>query len=102
MANMANTTIGKDWERRTFHLSFDEFRGCLVTISIQWNYWKTKSQKATSSSVDNSRNAEDPGRRRSNHLKSSRMVPLECAMVFRPEGNPPATKQAVEKESKWQ
>ncbi|GJX85049.1 reverse transcriptase domain-containing protein [Tanacetum coccineum] len=33
-------------------------------------------------------------------LKSSRMVPLECAMVFGPEGNPPATKQAVEERFK--
>ncbi|GJS39022.1 reverse transcriptase domain-containing protein [Tanacetum coccineum] len=29
-------------------------------------------------------------------LKSSRMVPLECAVVSRPEGNPSATKKAVE------
>ncbi|GJV30503.1 hypothetical protein Tco_1386951 [Tanacetum coccineum] len=33
-------------------------------------------------------------------LKSSRMVPLECAMVSGPEGNPPATKQAVEERVK--
>ncbi|GJT56820.1 hypothetical protein Tco_0991874 [Tanacetum coccineum] len=28
-------------------------------------------------------------------LKSSKMVPLECAMVSRPEGNPPVSKQIV-------
>ncbi|GKB75079.1 hypothetical protein Tco_0936491 [Tanacetum coccineum] len=33
-------------------------------------------------------------------LKSSRMVPLECATVFRPEGNLPATKQTVEERIK--
>ncbi|GJZ12960.1 reverse transcriptase domain-containing protein [Tanacetum coccineum] len=33
-------------------------------------------------------------------LKSSRLVPLECVMVSEPEGNPPATKQAVEERVK--
>ncbi|GJT38522.1 reverse transcriptase domain-containing protein [Tanacetum coccineum] len=33
-------------------------------------------------------------------LKSSRMVPLECVMVSRPEGNLPATKQTVEERIK--
>ncbi|GJT51628.1 reverse transcriptase domain-containing protein [Tanacetum coccineum] len=33
-------------------------------------------------------------------LKSSRMVPLECAMVSGPEGNLPATKQTVEERIK--
>ncbi|GJU95712.1 reverse transcriptase domain-containing protein [Tanacetum coccineum] len=33
-------------------------------------------------------------------LKSSRTVPLECVMVSGPEGNPPATKQAVEERVK--
>ncbi|GJS00793.1 hypothetical protein Tco_0317301 [Tanacetum coccineum] len=33
-------------------------------------------------------------------LKSSRMVPLECTVVSGPEGNLPATKQAVEERVK--
>ncbi|GKB05187.1 reverse transcriptase domain-containing protein, partial [Tanacetum coccineum] len=38
-----------------------------VTISIQRKYWKTKSQKVTSSSVDSSRNAKAPGRMKEVH-----------------------------------
>ncbi|GJU70419.1 hypothetical protein Tco_1256678 [Tanacetum coccineum] len=33
-------------------------------------------------------------------LKSSRMIPLECAVVSGPEGNPPAAKQPVEERIK--
>ncbi|GKC51371.1 reverse transcriptase domain-containing protein [Tanacetum coccineum] len=40
-----------------------------VTIPIQWNYWKAGSQEVASGFVNNSQNAEDPSRRRSNHHK---------------------------------
>ncbi|GJT53662.1 hypothetical protein Tco_0988716 [Tanacetum coccineum] len=40
-----------------------------ITISVQWDYWKTRGQKITSGSIDSSRNAKDPGRRRSNYPK---------------------------------
>ncbi|GJV91415.1 reverse transcriptase domain-containing protein [Tanacetum coccineum] len=62
MANRANTTTGKDWRRRTLHFGLDEFLGCKVTISVQWKYWKTRSQKITGSPVDSSRNAKAPER----------------------------------------
>ncbi|GKA67424.1 hypothetical protein Tco_0767341 [Tanacetum coccineum] len=77
MANRANTTTGKDWRRRTLHFGKDEFCGCKVTISVQYNYWKTRSQKITSSSVDSSQNAEAPGRRRSNYFKEQQVGPAE-------------------------
>nr|GEU65924.1 reverse transcriptase domain-containing protein [Tanacetum cinerariifolium] len=50
----ANKTTGKDWRRRAFRFGLDEFHGGKVTISIQWNYWKTRSQKTASSSVNSS------------------------------------------------
>ncbi|GJY25220.1 reverse transcriptase domain-containing protein [Tanacetum coccineum] len=67
MVNRANTTTGEDWRRRTLRFGLDEFRSCKVTISVQRNYWKTRSQEITSSSVNGSRDAEALGRRRSNY-----------------------------------
>ncbi|GJZ96701.1 reverse transcriptase domain-containing protein [Tanacetum coccineum] len=61
---------------------------------------ENRSYKIISSSVDNSQNAEAPGRRRSITLKSSSMVPLKCAMVSGPESNLPTTKQTVEERIK--
>ncbi|GJS40732.1 hypothetical protein Tco_0565775 [Tanacetum coccineum] len=61
---MANTTTGKDWRRITLYFGLDELCGCKVAISEQWNYWKTRSQKITSGSVDSSQNAKAPGGRR--------------------------------------
>ncbi|GKB86337.1 hypothetical protein Tco_0958609 [Tanacetum coccineum] len=92
MADRENTTIGNNWRRRALRFSLDEFYGRKVTIPVQWNYWKTQSQEVVCSPVNSSRNAKDPGGRESNHFKSSRLVPLECAMVSRPEGTPSATK----------
>ncbi|GKC23582.1 reverse transcriptase domain-containing protein [Tanacetum coccineum] len=54
----ANTNTGKDWRRRTLRFGLDEFRGYKVTISVQRNYRKTRSQKIASSSVNSSRNVE--------------------------------------------
>nr|GEW55128.1 reverse transcriptase domain-containing protein [Tanacetum cinerariifolium] len=47
------------------HYIHHEFHGREITASVQWNYWKTRSQKVTSSSVDSSRNAKDAGGRSS-------------------------------------
>nr|GEU40045.1 reverse transcriptase domain-containing protein [Tanacetum cinerariifolium] len=66
---LANTTTSKDWRRRTLRFGLDEFRGGKVTISVQRNYWKTRSQETASSSVNSSRNAETPGGRMSNYHK---------------------------------
>nr|GEW72574.1 reverse transcriptase domain-containing protein [Tanacetum cinerariifolium] len=46
-----------------------------VTISAQWDYWKARSQKAISSSVNSSWNAETPGRRRSHYSKEQQDDP---------------------------
>nr|GEU91441.1 reverse transcriptase domain-containing protein [Tanacetum cinerariifolium] len=71
-----------------------------VTIPIQWNYKKAWNQEVASSSVNSSRNTEDPCRRRNNHLKSSMLVPLEYVMVSGPEGSLPVTKPMVEERIK--
>nr|GEV18794.1 reverse transcriptase domain-containing protein [Tanacetum cinerariifolium] len=55
--------------------------------SASENYWETRSQKVTSSSVDSSWNVEAPGEGGVITLKSSKMVSLECTMVSGPEGN---------------
>ncbi|GKC37245.1 reverse transcriptase domain-containing protein [Tanacetum coccineum] len=75
MANRANTNVGKDWRRRTLHFGLDELCGCKVTISVQWNHWKTRSQKITSGSVDSSQNAKLPSERRSNYSKEQQVGP---------------------------
>ncbi|GJS40778.1 reverse transcriptase domain-containing protein [Tanacetum coccineum] len=58
---LANTTIGNNWRRRALRFSLDEFCSREVTIPVQRNYWKTRSQEVTCSSVNSSRNAKDPG-----------------------------------------
>nr|GEW84006.1 reverse transcriptase domain-containing protein [Tanacetum cinerariifolium] len=55
--------------------AFDEFGVCNLT----------KSQEITSSAINDSWNAENPSGRRSNYSKSSRLIPLECTLVSRPE-----------------
>ncbi|GJX39228.1 reverse transcriptase domain-containing protein [Tanacetum coccineum] len=97
---LANRTIGNNRRRRALRFSLDEFCGRKITIPVQWNYWKTWSQEVVRSHVNNSRNAKDPGRRGNNHLKSSRLVPQECAMVSGPEGTPSATKPITEERVK--
>ncbi|GJX14000.1 reverse transcriptase domain-containing protein [Tanacetum coccineum] len=62
---MVNTTTSEDWRRRALHFGLDELHGCKVTISLQQNYWKTRSQKITSSLPSAVlRNAEAPSRSR--------------------------------------
>nr|GEZ50640.1 reverse transcriptase domain-containing protein [Tanacetum cinerariifolium] len=85
---MANTTTGKDWRRRAFRFGLNEFRGGKVTIFIQRNYWKTKSQKTTSSSVNSSQNAETPGRRRSNYSKKQQVIPAGMCIGIRTRKDP--------------
>nr|GEW86366.1 hypothetical protein [Tanacetum cinerariifolium] len=85
------------WERID---TLDKFHGRKITVPIQWNYWKAWSQEVASSFINSSRNAKDPYRRRNNHLKSSMMVLLECAMVFGLEGSLLVTKLMVEERIK--
>ncbi|GJZ47677.1 hypothetical protein Tco_0601509 [Tanacetum coccineum] len=75
MANRENTTTGKDWRRRTLHFGLDEFRGSLGMLKLP-----VEGGVIT--------------------LKSSRMVPLECAMVSGPKRNLSATKQTMEERFK--
>nr|GEY31055.1 reverse transcriptase domain-containing protein [Tanacetum cinerariifolium] len=77
-----------------------EIRGHCVHLFVQWSYWKTMSQEVTSSSVDSSRNAKDTCRRRSNYPKSSKLVSLECAMVFGPRETSLAAKPIIEERVK--
>ncbi|GJW58040.1 reverse transcriptase domain-containing protein [Tanacetum coccineum] len=85
---LANTTAGKDWRRRALHFGLDELSGCKVTISVQWNYWKTMSQKITSGSVNSSWNAEAPGRGRSNYLKKQQVGPVGMCVGLRTKRDP--------------
>nr|GFD10046.1 reverse transcriptase domain-containing protein [Tanacetum cinerariifolium] len=58
-----------DWRRRTLRFGLDEFRGRKVTVSVQRNYWKTRSHEIASSSVNGSWDAENPDGRWSNYPK---------------------------------
>ncbi|GJY87232.1 reverse transcriptase domain-containing protein [Tanacetum coccineum] len=86
--------------RRALRLSVDEFCGRKVTILIQWNYWKAWSKEAASSSVNSSRNAEDPGRRRNNYLKKQQVGSAGMRDGLRTEGTLSATKPIVEERIK--
>nr|GEV52565.1 reverse transcriptase domain-containing protein [Tanacetum cinerariifolium] len=96
MANRTNTTTGKDWRRRTLRFGLDEFHGGKVIISVQQNYWKTRSQENATSSVNSSRMLKLPVEKGVITLKSSRLVPLECALVSRPEKTLLTTKPILE------
>nr|GEX32964.1 protein transport protein SEC24-like At3g07100 [Tanacetum cinerariifolium] len=69
-------------------------------LSQPWNYWKTKSQEIASSSVNHLQNAKNHGGRRVITLKSSMLVPLECALVFGPEKTSQAPKPVLEERVK--
>nr|GFB56158.1 reverse transcriptase domain-containing protein [Tanacetum cinerariifolium] len=86
---MENTTAGKDWRRRTLRFGLDEFRGAKVTISVQWNYWKTRIQETASSSVNSSRNVKDPGRMRSNYPKRQQVGPIGMCVGLQTRRDPP-------------
>ncbi|GJY43595.1 reverse transcriptase domain-containing protein [Tanacetum coccineum] len=85
---LANTTTGNNWRRRALRFNLDEFCGRNVTISIQQNYWKTKSQEATSCPVNSTRNVEAPGIRRSNYFKKQQVDPTGMCLGLRIRKNP--------------
>nr|GEU84441.1 reverse transcriptase domain-containing protein [Tanacetum cinerariifolium] len=89
---MENITIGKDRRRRAFRFGLDEFRGGKVNISVQRNYWKSRSQKTARSSVNNSRNIETLGRRRSNYFKKKQVGPAGMCVGLRTRRDPLGTK----------
>ncbi|GJZ04407.1 hypothetical protein Tco_0537682 [Tanacetum coccineum] len=91
MANWANTTTGENWRQRTLRFGLDEFCGCKVTISVQQNHQKTRSLKITSSFVNSSRNAEAPGKKRSNYLKKPQVGPAGMRVGLRTKRDPPCS-----------
>ncbi|GKA08711.1 reverse transcriptase domain-containing protein [Tanacetum coccineum] len=97
---LANTTTGKDWRRRTLHFRLDELRGCKVTISIQWNHWRPGVRKLQVVPSTAHGMLKFPVEGGVITLKSSGLVPLECAMVSGPKGNLSATTQAIEERTK--
>nr|GFC27289.1 reverse transcriptase domain-containing protein [Tanacetum cinerariifolium] len=96
MANRANTTIGEDWRRRTLRFSLNEFQGFRVTISVQRNYWKTRSQRIAGSSVNSLRNAEAPGRRKNNNPKEQQVGSAGMRVGLRTKRDLPGLKVMVE------
>ncbi|GJR39861.1 reverse transcriptase domain-containing protein [Tanacetum coccineum] len=67
MANGTNTVASKNRGRGAFHLYMDEFRGCNIAISVQWDHRKAMSEENSSSPIDSSRNAKIPGPRWGTH-----------------------------------
>ncbi|GKA52921.1 hypothetical protein Tco_0746236 [Tanacetum coccineum] len=67
MANGTNTAASKNRGRGAFHLYMDEFRGCNIAVSVQWDHRKAMSEENSSSHIDSSRNAKIPGPRWGTH-----------------------------------
>ncbi|GJV79461.1 hypothetical protein Tco_1515331, partial [Tanacetum coccineum] len=68
MANGTNTAASKNRRCRAFHLYMDEFYGSkMITVSIQWDHKKARSEEDSSSPVNSSRNAKIPSPRRDTH-----------------------------------
>ncbi|GKC19210.1 reverse transcriptase domain-containing protein [Tanacetum coccineum] len=71
----------------------------LAILMVQpWE--RAGGHEVASGSVNSSRNAKDPGRRRGNNFKKQQVVPLKCAMVSRPEGTLSATNPTIEERVK--
>ncbi|GJT50154.1 hypothetical protein Tco_0976311 [Tanacetum coccineum] len=77
--------IVQPWGCRSFNLYIDEFYGGKITISVQWDHRKAMSEENSSSLVNNSRNVKIPVPGGILTLWSSKIIPLECTMVFGPE-----------------
>nr|GEY38143.1 hypothetical protein [Tanacetum cinerariifolium] len=67
MANGTNTTASKNRGCRVFHLYMDEFCDSKITISVQRDHRKARSEEDSSSPVNSSRNAKIPGPNRNTH-----------------------------------
>nr|GEV74284.1 hypothetical protein [Tanacetum cinerariifolium] len=100
MANRENSTTSEDWRRKTLRFGLDEFCGRKVIVSIQQNYWKTRSRKLQAVPLTAHIMLKIPVEGGVITLKSSRLVALECALVFGPEETPPAPKPMVEERIK--
>nr|GEU32899.1 reverse transcriptase domain-containing protein [Tanacetum cinerariifolium] len=55
---LANIAAWEDRRRGTFNVRMDELHGCKVTIFIQRNHWKARSNENLGSSIYNSWNAK--------------------------------------------
>nr|GEZ81989.1 reverse transcriptase domain-containing protein [Tanacetum cinerariifolium] len=71
-----------------------------ITIFIQWDHRKARSEKDSSSPINSSRNANIPSPRRILTLRTSRIIQLECIMVSRLEAEPSDIIQAAEERIK--
>nr|GEX41720.1 hypothetical protein [Tanacetum cinerariifolium] len=67
MANRTNTAASKNRRYGAFHLYMDEFCGNKITISIQLDHRKARSEEDSNSPVNSSRNAKIPNPRRDIH-----------------------------------
>nr|GFB53886.1 hypothetical protein [Tanacetum cinerariifolium] len=67
MANRTNTAASKNRRYGAFHLYMDEFCGNKITISIQWDHMKARSEEDSNSPVNSSRNAKIPNPMRDTH-----------------------------------
>nr|GEY23188.1 reverse transcriptase domain-containing protein [Tanacetum cinerariifolium] len=82
------------------HRILDEFHGREITVFVQWNYWKTMSQKVTSSLSTAHGMLKIPVEGGVITLKHSKLVPLECAMVSGPGETSSAAKPIIEERVK--
>ncbi|GJT42010.1 hypothetical protein Tco_0941875 [Tanacetum coccineum] len=95
MANGTNIAASKNRGCRAFNLYMDEFYGGDITISVQWDHRKARVRKiqAVPSTAHGMLKFLVPGGILT--LRSNRIIPLECTMVFRPEAQPSSITQAV-------
>ncbi|GKC77079.1 hypothetical protein Tco_1127853 [Tanacetum coccineum] len=62
-----NIAASKNTRCGAFHLYMDELCGSKITVSIQWDHRKARSEEDLSSPVNNSRNAKFPSLGRDTH-----------------------------------
>nr|GFA11451.1 reverse transcriptase domain-containing protein [Tanacetum cinerariifolium] len=99
MANRENSTTGEDWRRRTLCFGLDEFHGRKITVPVQQNYWKTRSQEIASSSVNDPQNAKNPSGRRSNYPKNQQVGSAGMRIGFWTRRNFPDSQTCGERKS---
>ncbi|GJR52058.1 reverse transcriptase domain-containing protein [Tanacetum coccineum] len=105
------STFGKGWLdkglhrvslpiQKSFFHPWGKMKERKITVSVQWNYWKTRSHKLQAVPSTAHGMLKIPMEGGVITLKSSKLVPPECAVVSRPEETSSATKPIIEERVK--
>ncbi|GJS19661.1 hypothetical protein Tco_0448293 [Tanacetum coccineum] len=100
MVHGTNIVAGKNRRCGAFHLYMDQFCGSKITVFVQWDHRKARSEEDSSSPVKAHGMLNFPVPGGILTLRSSMIILLEWAMVFGLEAQPSDIIQAAEERIK--